>query len=62
MDITERSRGDRRRRAHLIAKESDAIQRDRLRSVLFALQGWETLEIAGTGGRSRAFVQRWAYA
>ena len=62
MDITERSRGDRRRLAHLIEKESDAIQRDRLRSVLFALQGRETLEIAGTVGRSRAFVQRCAYA
>ena len=62
MDVTERSRGDRRRLARLIAKESDAIQRDRLRSVLFALQGRETLEIAGTVGRSRAFVQRWAYA
>ena len=61
MDVTERSRGDRRRLARLIARESDAIQRDRLRSVLLALQGRETLEIAGTVGRSRAFVQRWAY-
>ena len=38
------------------------MQRDRLRSVLFALQGRETLEIAGTVGRSRAFGQRWACA
>lgn len=51
----------RRRLARLITKESDAIQRDRLRSVLLALQGREMLEIAGTVGRSRAFVQRWAY-
>ncbi len=62
MDVTARGHGDRRRLARLIAKESDAIQRDRLRSVLFALQGRETLEIAGTVGRSRAFVQCWVYA
>jgi transposase len=61
MDVTERNRGDRRRLARLITNESDAINRDRLRSVLLALQGRETLEIAGTVGRSRAFVQRWAY-
>lgn len=62
MDVTDRSRGDRRRLSCLIAKESEAIQRDRLRSVLFASMGRETLEITGTVGRSRAFVQRWAYA
>lgn len=51
MDVTERNRGDRRRLARLITKESNAIQRDRLRSVLLALQGRETLEIAGVAGR-----------
>lgn len=61
MNVTDRHRGDRRRLVRLIAKESDAIQRDRLRSVLLALQGRETLEIVGAVGRSRAFVQRWAY-
>jgi transposase len=61
MDVTERSRGDRRKLARLIDKEPDAIQRDRLRSVLLALEGRETLEVAETVGRSRAFVQRWVY-
>jgi transposase len=61
MYVIERNRGKRRRLARLITKESDAIQRDRLQSVLVALQGREPLEIAGTLGRSRAFVQRWAY-
>lgn len=60
MDVTDGNCGDRRRLVRLIAKESDATQRDRLRSVLLALQGRETLEIAGTVGRRRAFVQRWA--
>ena len=46
MDIVERKRGDRRRLARLIAKESDAMQRDRLRSVLLMLQGRQALEVA----------------
>lgn len=62
MDIVERKRGDRRRLARLIAKESDAMQRDRLRSVLLVLQGRQALEVADVLGRSRRFVQRWAYA
>lgn len=44
MDVTERNRGDRRRLARLITKESNAIQRDRLRSVLLALQGGRRLK------------------
>jgi hypothetical protein len=59
MDVTERSRGDRRRLTRLIAKEPDATQRDRLRSVLVALEGRGTLEVAGMICRSRAFVQCW---
>jgi transposase len=62
MDVPERTRGDRRRLARLIAKESDAVQRDRLRSVLLVLQGRQALEVAGVVGRSRRFVQHWAYA
>ena len=62
MDIVERNRGDRRRLIRLIAKESDAMQRDRLRSVLLVLQGRQALEVADAVGRSRRFVQRWAYA
>ena len=62
MDIVERNRGDGRRLIRLIAKESDAMQRDRLRSVLLVLQGRQALEVADAVGRSRRFVQRWAYA
>lgn len=62
MDIFERKRGDRRRHARLIANESDAMQRDRLRSVLRVLQGRQAVEVADVVGRSRRFVQRWAYA
>jgi len=39
MDISERKRGDRQKLARLIARESNAMQRDRLRSVLLMLQG-----------------------
>ena len=46
----------------MIARESTAVQRDRLRSVLLVLQGRQTLEVTATVGRSRAFVQRRAYA
>ena len=62
MDISERKRGDRQKLARLIAGESNAMQRDRLRSVLRVLQGRQTLEVSASVGRSRAFVQRWAYA
>jgi len=62
MDISERKRGDRQKLARLIARESNAMQRDRLRSVLLVLQGRQTLEVSASVGRSRAFVQRWAYA
>ena len=37
MAIVERNRGDRCRLSRLIAKESDAMQRDRLRSVLLVV-------------------------
>ncbi len=37
-------------------------QRDRLRAVLLALEGIETIEIQRMLGRSRGFVLRWAYA
>ena len=62
MDISERKRGDRQRLARMITRESNATQRDRLRSVLLVLQGRQTLEVTSTVGRGRAFVQRWAYA
>ena len=43
-------------------QERDAKQRDRYRAVLLALDGHEAPAIARTLGRSRGFVQRWAYA
>jgi transposase len=39
-----------------------AVQRDRLRAARLALDGREASEIAATLGRSRRFVQEWAYA
>jgi len=54
--------GDLRRLEELARRERDAEQRDRLLSALHACRGEETLRIAGMLCRSRAFVQRWAYA
>jgi transposase len=62
MDIKARDIGDPERLADLIGRERNAKQRDRWRVVRLALEGWETLRIAQATGRSRAFVQRWAYA
>lgn len=62
MHVHERSRGDRQKLGRGIKAERDAVQRDRLRAVALALDGRETVEIAQTLGRSRAFVQRWVYA
>lgn len=42
----------------MIARESNAMQRDRLRRVLLVPQGRQTREVTATVGRSRAFVQR----
>ena len=46
----------------LTRRESLAKQRDRYRAVVLALEGQEAQEIAQRLGRSRRFVQRWAYA
>lgn len=62
MDVQERVSGDRSRLRRLIAKQKDAEQRDRYRAALLAIDGAETIQIAETIGRSRRFVQRWAYA
>lgn len=42
-------------------QQRNAVQRDRYRAVLLALEGQEAPEIARTLDRSRRFVQRWAY-
>ena len=46
----------------LIRSERNAGQRDRYRAALLAINGEMTAEIVETLGRSRRFVQRWAYA
>jgi transposase len=62
MKVMIRREGDLERLDELIAREKVAVQRDRLRAVRLALDGVEALGIAATLGRSRRFVQEWAYA
>ncbi len=62
MKVMVRREGDLERLDELIAREKVAVQRDRLRAVRLALDGREASEIAATLGRSRRFVQEWAYA
>jgi hypothetical protein len=58
MDVVERNRGVRRNLTRLIAKESDAMQGDRLRVVLLVLQGRQSLEVADAVGREAAQVAK----
>jgi transposase len=62
MKLTVRQEGDRARLDALIDGATLAVQRDRLRAVRLALDGAEALAIGATLGRSRRFVQAWAYA
>ena len=62
MNVTPRREDDPQRLEGLIRSERQASQRDRLRAVLLALGGKEAKEIAAMLGRSRRFVQEWAYA
>lgn len=62
MNITPHRGNDRERLRGLIGRQRRAVQRDRLRAVLLAVEGKEALEIARMLGRSRRFVQQWAYA
>jgi transposase len=62
MKVMVRREGDRERLDELIAREKVAVQRDRLRAARLALDGEEALETAARLGRSRRFVQEWAYA
>ena len=61
MRLVERAAGDVGRLEALAAAERDALRRDRYRAVLLALEGKTAPEIADQIGRSRRFVQRWAY-
>ena len=61
MDVNLRGESDRRALRDLIDRERDALQRDRLRAALLAAEGQQAVAIAATLGRSRRFVQAWAY-
>lgn len=62
MDITERTAGHCAELKNRIRQERDAKQRDRYRAALLAIEGRQTQQIIDALGRSRGFVQRWAYA
>ena len=62
MLVNERTSGDRDKLRRRISSEKNAKQRDRLRAVALALEGQEAPRIARMLGRSRRFVQEWAYA
>lgn len=62
MQIIERQQGDLDRVRALICQEAGAMQRDRLRCVVLAIEGVTEPQITTMTGRSRGFVQRWAYA
>jgi transposase len=62
MRVSERESGDMAELDRRARSEANALQRDRLRAVLLALQGQEALGIAKTLSRSRRSVQDWVYA
>lgn len=62
MDVTLHHADDARRLDDMIRGETDAKQRDRLRVVRLATSGEQTKTIMRMLGRSRGFVQDWAYA
>src|ERR1035437_7721437 len=62
MLVSERTSGDRKELRRRISSEKNAKQRDRLRAVALALEVQEAPRIARMLGRSRRFVQEWAYA
>jgi transposase len=61
MDVALREPADRGRLEALIRAERHAVQRDRLRAALLAVEGKQASEAAAMLGRSRRFVQEWAY-
>ena len=62
MRVTERAAGDVAELTRRARAEVNALQRDRYRAVLLALDGQEAVPIAGALGRSRRSVQDWVYA
>jgi len=61
MKVKERSPGDIAELQRRVRHETKAMQRDRYRAVLMALQSQEAVEIALTLGRARRSVQDWVY-
>jgi transposase len=62
LHVTERQSGDVAELTRLVKRESRAIQRDRYRAVLMAIDGHDAPSIARTLLRSRRQVQDWIYA
>ena len=62
MRVTEREPGDVAELTRRTRAEHDALQRDRYRAVLLALDGQEAVAIAKMLGRARRSVQDWVYA
>jgi len=60
--IEERTAGDLQRLGRMARREKIAEQKDRWMAAALAIQKRETSDIQRALGRSRAFVQRWAYA
>lgn len=61
MKIKERTAGELEILKDKANKEADAKQRDRYRSVIFAIEGLKAEEIMAKVGRSKTFVQIWCY-
>jgi transposase len=62
MRVSERKPDDVAELRRRVRAESKALQRDRYRAVLLALEGEEAVAIARTLGRARRSVQDWVYA
>jgi transposase len=62
MRVMERQPGDVAELTRRARSEQNALQRDRYRAVLLALDGQEAVAIATALGRSRRSVQDWVYA
>ena len=62
MRVNERESGDAAALHRRARSERNALQRDRYRAVLLALEGGEAVEIGKTLGRARRSVQDWVYA
>jgi transposase len=62
MRVSERGSGDIAELRRRVRMEPNALQRDRYRAVLLALDGAEAVAIARTLSRARRSVQDWVYA